>query len=73
MTKPPLPTNDMYAGQSDQIEYGDISSNTGDIHGDKPTTNHDPVFGEIREGGPNYRSVRHNIRECFRSAMLTSC
>lgn len=63
MTKPPLQTNDMYAGQSDQIEYGDAPSNAGDVYGEKPTTNYDPVFGEIREGGPNYRSVRTNDLE----------
>lgn len=25
---------------------------------DQPDTEHDAVFGEMREGGPNYRNVR---------------
>ncbi|MBE3042130.1 hypothetical protein IMZ48_06025 [Candidatus Bathyarchaeota archaeon] len=63
MTKPPLPKNDMYTGHSDQVEFGDTPSHA--EYGEKPTANYDPVFGEIREGGPNYRSVRTNTYLLF--------
>ena len=65
MTKSPLPKNDMHTGHSDQVELGDTPSYA--EYGEKPTADYDPVFGETREGGPDYRSVRNQTihRFCF--------
>lgn len=44
-------------------ELGQISthSQTGVVM-DDPSSGYDAVFGEIGEGGPNYRNVRTHIR-----------